>query len=315
MIVRTVQGDISPDALGATLSHEHLYGQPPPEFAEPDLVLASEADAVSELRDFAAAGGGALVEMTTADYGRDVRALQRVSKAAGVHVVAATGFNKAKFADRYSEALSEDELTEWLVAEVLTGIHEPPPFVSEAPSSATVRAGVIKGSSSLNGPTRAEEKVLRAAARAHAATGAPVGTHTEKATWAVEQASSLLENGVKPDKLLIGHLDFKPDLAFLSELASLGVYLGLDQVSKTKYLADETRADLVVALFEAGYGRQLLLSGDLARRSYWSVAGGAGFRHVLKGMRRLLEQRGLSEWHTLFVDNPRRWLSFVPARA
>ncbi len=314
MIVRTVLGDVAPETLGFTLAHEHLIGQPPPEFSDEDLCLTSEADAVAELGNFAAAGGKAVVEMSTADYHRDVTALARVSRASSVHIVAATGFNKGKFADRYASRLTENELADWLVAEVSAGIAEPPPFVQKASRRTSVRAGVLKGSSSLNGPTRAEEKVLRAVAAAHAATGAPVSTHTEKATWAVEQAQFLLRLGVRPDKLLLGHLDFRPDLGFLTELAGLGIYLGLDQFSKDKYLPDATRVELVVRLLAAGHER-LLLSGDLARKSYWRRSGGAGFQHLPKTVCQMLKAAGLTslQLETLFVTNPARWLQFAPA--
>ena len=313
-MIRTVLGDIAPEALGFTLGHEHVFGQPPPEFAEADLCLSDETAARLELQDFKQAGGSALVEMTTPDYGRNVAVLQRLSRQSGVHLVAATGFNKAKFADRYSAALSEEELVTWLVAEVSEDIVEPPFFVSGKAFRTTARAGLIKAATSLNGPTKYEEKVLRAAAAAHRRTGAPVSTHTEKATWALAQATFLIDQGVKPAKLLIGHLDFKPDLAYLSELASLGVRLGIDQFSKNKYLPDADRVALVVALSERGFGSQLVLSGDLARKSYWQVCGGTGFRHLPVTVARSLREAGMTAvgLERLFVHNPGDWLDFYP---
>lgn len=311
-MIRTVLGDVVPEALGFTLCHEHLFGRPPPEFAEEDLSLTGEATALLELTDFKKAGGSAVVEMTTPDYGRNVAALQRLSRQSGVHLVAATGFNKAKFADRHSSELSEDDLVAWLVAEVSESIVEPPFFIAGASETTTARAGLIKASTSLDGPTEHEEKVLRAAAEAHRQTGAPVSTHTEKATWALEQALYLIDQGVAPAKLLIGHLDFKPDLARLSDIAALGVRLGLDQFSKDKYLPDAERVNLVVALGERGFGKQLLLSGDLARKSYWRAFGGVGLRHLPVTVTRLLHEAGLTDagLKQLFVDNPRDWLNF-----
>ena len=310
-MIRTVLGDITPEALGFTLCHEHLFGQPPPEFTEADLCLNDEASALRELHDFKKAGGAAVVEMTTPDYGRNVAVLGRLSQGSGVHIVAATGFNKAKFADRYASRLTEDALVAWMVKEVTQGVVEPPAFVAEG-SRTAARAGLIKASTSLGGPTKDEEKVMRAAARTHQMTGAPVSTHTEKATWALEQATFLTEQGVSSKKLLIGHLDFNPDLAYLSEVASLGVYLGLDQFSKDKYLPDARRVELVLALTEKGFGGQLLLSGDMARKSYWHTFGGAGFRYLPTIVKQRLREAGMTEadLNGLFVDNPRNWLNF-----
>jgi phosphotriesterase-related protein len=315
-IIRTVLGDIAPDELGFTLGHEHLIGHPPQEFAEDDLTLDSEDAAVRELDYLNKAGGRALIEMSTGDYARDVYALARVSKAANVHVVAATGFNKAKFADRYSNTLSEDELTQWMIDEVTVGITEPPDFVSDAPqtSQQTVKAGLLKGATSLNGPTEAETKVLQAVTRGHQATGAPVSTHTEKATWALEQATFLLDHGVTANKLLIGHLDFRPDLDYLAEVASLGVYIGLDQFGKAKYLSDEARVDLVIGLLERGH-TNILLSGDMARHSYWQVFGGPGLAHIPKVIVPMLRAAGVGEevLEHLFIYNPRNLLQFTPS--
>ena len=79
-IIRTVLGDISPDALGICYPHEHVYGAPPPQFAEPDLLLTDETAASAEMRAFYEAGGRSIVEMTTPDYGRDAGALQRIAR-------------------------------------------------------------------------------------------------------------------------------------------------------------------------------------------------------------------------------------------
>jgi 5-phospho-D-xylono-1,4-lactonase len=309
-LVRTVRGDIPPEQLGFTLGHEHLIGHPPQGHDEGDLYLSDEDDAVRELEAFRRAGGGALVEMTTVDYHRNVRALERISRRTGVHVVAATGFNKAKFAESYSSMLGEEEIATWMISEITEGIIEPPAFVNAHGVRSSVRAGIIKGSSSLDGPTAGEEKVLRAAAQTHFATGAPVSTHTEKATWALEQASYLIDRGVAPGKLLIGHLDFLPDLTLLGEIASLGVFLGLDQFSKEKYLSDAKRIDLVLGLCAAGFDEQLILSGDMARRSYWSVHGGPGFLHLPNRIDPMLAAHGLTQAqrNRLFKDNPARWL-------
>jgi 5-phospho-D-xylono-1,4-lactonase len=309
-VVRTVRGDIPPGQLGFTLGHEHLIGHPPSGDGEGDLHLNDEDEAARELRAFRAAGGGALVEMTTVDYHRDAGALERLSGRTGVHVVAATGFNKAKFAGRYSGVLGEEETAAWMISEILQGITEPPAFVNAHGVRLSVRAGLIKGSSSLGGPTTSEEKVLRAAAQAHRATGAPVSTHTEKGTWALEQASYLIDRGVAPGKILIGHLDFLPDLPLLCEIASLGVFLGIDQFSKEKYLPDAQRVDLVVGLFAAGFAGQLILSGDLARRSYWSVQGGPGLAHLPGRIDPMLAAHGLTSGQRdrLFRENPARWL-------
>lgn len=304
MIVRTVLGDIQPEALGTTLGHEHVFARPPADVTDPDLHLDDEDKSISELASFREAGGGAVVDMTTRDYGNDAAALARISRAAGVHVIAATGFNKGKFADRLSADMTTADIANWMTAEVCDGI-----------AGSAARAGLIKASSGLDGPNANERRVFEAAALAHAATGAPISTHTEKGTWADGQVELLTGLGVPAGRILIGHLDLKPDLAYLREIASTGVFMGFDQFSKAKYLADSARIDLIARLAADGHGGQIVISGDLARRSYLTAwGGGPGYRYFLTDLPDSFAGQGVepSLYRAMLRDNPRRLFAFDP---
>ena len=144
----TVLGDIAPDALGTTLAHEHLqfdlrclWEEPPAERAHladaeptlenlgelsrdgyhsrPNLYLDDPALAATELRRFKAAGGSAVVDMTTIGLAPNPDALVEISRATGVHVVAGCGYYRAKclpgeVLDKPVEAIA-DELERWVV--------------------------------------------------------------------------------------------------------------------------------------------------------------------------------------------------------
>lgn len=344
MIVRTVLGDVAPEDLGVTLGHEHLIAGPPADVADADLRLDDEEAAVRELGSLRAVGGGAVVEMTTVDYGRDVEALRRVSRRSGVHVVAATGFNKGRFADPIVARHDDDALVSWMIAEVRHGAlaYAAPEEVvlvaagpaadctaampaadstaagpaADSTAATPVRAGLIKAGTGAGGAGPQERRVLAAAIAAHHATGAPIGTHTEHADWALEQAQAFVDGGVPPSGVLIGHCDFRPELGYLLEIASTGVNVGLDQFSKSKYLSDEARVRLVVGLAEAGHLRQVILSGDLARKSYWPAYGhdAPGFAHVPTNVAAMLRAEGFRDEDVEVVlrENPRRWLGFEP---
>lgn len=304
MIVRTVLGDIDPGKLGMTLGHEHIYAVPPAEVTDRDLYLDDEALAQRELELFKEAGGRSVIEMTTVDYGRDAATMVRISAASGVHLIAATGYNKGKFADRISGSLTTEAIAAWMTGEVRNGM-----------DGGTARAGLIKASSSLGGPNPNERRVFEAAAAAHRATNAPISTHTEQGTWAIGQVQLLGDNGVKPDRILVGHLDLKPDLGYLRDVAATGCFMGLDQFAKAKYLADADRIALVVALVADGHAHQLMLSGDMARRSYHQAhGGGPGFAHIPTTIRHSLGEAGLTstQIEQLLVGNARRFLSFDP---
>jgi 5-phospho-D-xylono-1,4-lactonase len=315
-IIRTVLGDIEPLSLGLTLGHDHLMTHPPEVVTDTDLVMDDPEAATQELELFKRAGGGAVVEMTTVDYGRDVGELERISRASGVHVIAATGFNKGVFADRLTEKMDVHDITNWMVNEVNIGIAR---LSKDQPrvEFSRARAGIIKASSGLNAANANEQKVFEAAARAYKMTQAPVSTHTEKGTWALGQIEIFQDFEVTMSKVLIGHLDLKPDLPYLLEVAKTGVNIGLDQFGKEKYLPDLERVKLIVQLCEAGFEKQIIIGGDMARKSYFKSYGGhPGLEHVPITVKKMLTQVGLPSEaiDNILIHNPRRWLEFEAAK-
>ena len=299
--IRTVRGDIEPGELGACYAHEHVLCAPPE--ADRDLTLDSEAAAIQELTWFRAAGGRALVEMTPADYGRDAQGLRRVSEASNVHIVAVTGQHKDKYSAGWVRERTVEELAERFTRDVAEGM-----------DGTTVRAGAIKAASSLNAITANEEKVFRAAARAQRATGAAISTHTEAGTMGLEQVALLRAEGVAPERIIIGHVDRKLEWDYNLALARTGVYLGYDQISKEKYVPDSRRVEFILRLAAEGHARQILLAGDLARKSYWpayGTGGGPGLTYILWRFVPWLRAEGLGEeaLQAILVENARRVLS------
>ncbi len=263
--IRTVRGDIAPEELGITYPHEHLLTHPPASVDDPDLTMDSEEAAVRELRFFRAAGGRALVEMSPRDYGRDAAGLRRLAEAADVHVICTTGWHKDMFCRPWVAERRVDDLAAEIVRDIEEGI-----------DGTGVRAGVIKAASSLNTITPAEEKAFRAAACAHRATGAVISTHTEAGTMGLEQVDLLRAEGVDPSRIILGHIDRRMDLDYQRALLATGVTIIYDQLSKEKYYPDSLRVRCLKTLIDEGYGRQIMLSGDLARKSYWPSYGGWG---------------------------------------
>ncbi|MBN2469538.1 MAG: phosphotriesterase-related protein, partial [Anaerolineae bacterium] len=145
---------------------------------------------------------------------------------------------------------------------------------------------------------------------------APISTHTEAGTMALEQVALLTGEGVPPEHIIIGHIDRRLDWDFVLALARTGVYFGFDQVSKEKYYPDALRITFIQRLVEAGHERQVLLSGDLARRSYWHTynADSPGFAYIPTQFARRLAEAGLPESAItdLLVHNPAQALAFTP---
>jgi 5-phospho-D-xylono-1,4-lactonase len=305
MKIRTVLGDISPSELGITTSHEHLLWAVPGTDAveDPDLGFDSIPAAVAELQHYKSAGGNALVEMTTDEIGRAPRDLCQISETTRVHIITTTGHHKDKFSAQALEGKSVQEIAAGIINDIEKGIN-----------GTEVKAGVIKAATSKDMATSSERRVIEAVGSAHQATGAPVSTHTKAGTFALEQARLLLQAGVPAQRLLIGHLDRNLPRETYFALASLGVSLGFDQIGKTKYWADSARVNLIKELVMAGFVRQIMLSGDTARKSVWHTynprANGIG--HLLLDFVPLLRQADISDSaiHTMLVENPANFFAF-----
>lgn len=305
--VRTVAGDVPSGSLGRTYCHEHLINDPGEHFTggDVDLVLDDERLALRELEHFQDAGGGALVECTTEELGRDPAALRRLSEGSGVHIVAVTGHITPQHWRGVVpvEQRGEDELAERFISDLTRGM-----------DGTEVRAGAIKVGTSEGEILPAEHRVIRAAAAAQRATGAPITTHTTAGTVALEQVAALEAAGADLSHVCVGHLDRRLRWDEHLSLAEAGVYLGYDCLGKTKYEPDERRIEFIVRLVDAGFGDRVCLGGDMARRSYLEAWGGSrGYRWILKEFLPRLHEAGLNEdvVQGFVIDNPARHLSWV----
>ncbi len=299
-------GDVAPETLGLTLCHEHLVTAPAPRLRDgDDLLLDDPARAVAELGVFRQAGGGALIELTVAEFGRDVRALREISARSGVQVVATTGHVSVDYWDGVIDvpALSVEQLVEEMTADLTVGV-----------DGSGVRAGIIKAGSSRDEVTEAEERVLTAAGITQLHTGSPITTHTTAGTMAPDQARILLAAGADPRRVCLGHLDRRLLYPELRALAREGFVLGFDCISKDWYEPDAKRVKTVARLVDDGLVEHVVLSGDLARRSSWvSWGGGPGYSYIPWRFVPWLRRQGLEEQaiRQITVGNPARLLTWA----
>lgn len=301
MEVVTVAGRVPADALGVVDVHEHLAAPASGRALaqEEDLDLSEPERVLEDLRAFAAAGGGALVEMTTVDYGRDLAALKRLASDSGIHVVAATGFNKGRYAREFVEGREPGELSRAQVGDVADG------------------CGVVKFGTSLNEIAPWEETAARAAALTHLETGIPISTHTEAGTMALEQLELLESCGVPASAVIVGHLDRNPELELHREVIRRGAFVSYDQLPKPKYATADDATRNIVALAREGLHEQVVLGGDLSRRSYFGGWGGSPglaflvseFRERLRAALDAASLDAAEVLEDLYVRNPARALA------
>lgn len=326
-MIRTLNGDILSADLGFTYSHEHIVCRPPywVEKREDDLLLDSKEKSLQDVLDFKNLGGHSIVDATAVDYGRDVESVKYISDNANLNIILTAGFNKsflwtAKLPEHlkpivgdyntYEEWIASksiDELADFVTNEIEVGLE-----------GTSLKAGQVKFGTGYNSITPLEEKTLRAVARAHHLTKAPMHSHTEAGTMALEQIELLKEEGVDLRHMSFGHMDRNLDPYIHQKVADTGAFLSFDGISKVKYAPESARIKAILELVEKGYEDQILVSGDTARKSYYKhYAHGLGLYNI-KGnwVPRFCEeagQRGFDGQKLIdkfFIENPAKCFSF-----
>lgn len=275
-IIRTVLGDIPADRLGRCYAHEHLIIDPSYATEQtPDFLLDDVDRCAEELTRAKAAGVSAMVDSMPTACGRNVVKLAEASRRSGVHILCPTGLHLRKYypAWHWCGRVDVDTLTELFVREIEQGIdandgngpdYRPTPH----------RAGLIKIASGLSRLDAHETMTFRAAAAAHVRTGAPILTHAEQGTAAIEQAELLRSLGVDLTHVVISHTDRKPDMAYHRALLATGVNVEFDGAFRWKPGEVNATLALLTALLPE-FPDQILLGMDAARRSYWASYGGS----------------------------------------
>ncbi len=325
--VRTLLGDISPEDLGYTYSHEHIICRPAYwlERGTMDLILDSVEKSTQDVLLFKSMGGKTIVDATAIDYGRDVEEVAEISKDTGVQVVGTAGFNKgflwdSKLTPRLKELLGDydtylqwieestiDTLTEHVVKEVTHGLE-----------GTEYKAGQVKLGTGYNSIIPLEEKTIRAVARAQKLTNAPLHCHTEAGTMALEQIKLLTQEGICMEHVSFGHMDRNLDIYYYKEILKTGAYLCFDGMGKIKYAPESHRIESIIKLCMAGYADKILISGDMARRSYYNSYGygpGLGFiigkwsdRFINEATEAGLDGKDLLK--KFFIENPKKAFAF-----
>lgn len=306
--VVTVRGPIDPADMGPTLTHDHvlidafdMWGATTGSYA---WIIDDEDVATTEVRRFRAAGGGTICDPTNVGIGRQPEGLRRVSERSGVHIVMGAGWYRERCYPAYVNEEMPDQLADRLVVELTEGV-----------PGTDVRAGFIGEIGTERGHiTALQERVFRAAGRAHRRTGCPILTHTTHfGELAVEQLDLLREEGVQSRRVIVSHLGDRVGIHWWMPIARTGAYLNIDNLGfASGYAPLGVRADNVAAFVAEGLVDQVMLSNDICLIDQLSQYGGPGYDNVLVNFVPLLRARGISEAdiHTLLVTNPARAFAY-----
>jgi phosphotriesterase-related protein len=317
-VIRTLFRDYAPEELaaGATLFHEHLslgpdFGDrfraasaavlaangesptvasgPPPAPPGPDP-MRDVALMAEELRNARQAGVACILDAGLEGTGMDINFIREAARRSALPVVKGAGYYTEPFYPSAVVKMSEEQLVRALVRQA-----------DEYPAGAFGEIG------SWDEITSVERKVFRAVGKAHGATNLPIFTHTGiPGKSALEQLDILEDTGVEPRRVAIGHLGnlSDPKVYVHKTICRRGAYVGFDRQGGR---GDDQVVPMVLALLDAGFADHILISGD-ASRSYG---------RPLTTFLPKLKTAGVSDemLHRITVDNPLRFLAFVPKKA
>lgn len=319
--IRTLSGDIDPKDLGRTYAHDHLFCIPPlwKEKGQTDFLIDDLEASIKDVELFVQAGGQAVYDATAIDYGRDPVALKAISDRTGIKIIATAGFNKAvmwpghmkdgQTFQSFIDGKSRAELAAHIASEVTTGL-----------DGTELKGGVVKFGTGYNTISDAEDKAMRAALDAHKETGAPIHSHTELGTLILEQLAIVKAEGVDPTRLTIAHVDRNPDPWVHRKAAETGVFMCFDGISRIKYHPESVLIDCILKLVARGHEKQIMIGGDIARRTMYRNygEGGLGLGYILESwVPRFIEEAGEAGFdgakliHTFMVENPQRAFAFT----
>ncbi|MHB1155387.1 MAG: phosphotriesterase family protein [Phycisphaerales bacterium] len=316
--VRTVLGDIPPDQMGVCYAHEHLIIDAGfTTHQTPDFLLDDVAKCAAELRETYAVGVRTMVDSMPMACGRNVLKLAEVSRLSGVQILCPTGIHLAKYypPGHWSMRVDAGTLAKLFFREITEGIDANDangPQWRPTPH----RAGLIKVAGGLNQLDAHQRMTFEAAAAAHRLTGAPILTHTEQGTAAMEQIELLRSLGVDPRHLILSHLDRQPDVAYHRDVLQTGVRIEYDSAFRWKNPDDNPTLQLLTALLPQ-FPDQIVLGMDAARRSYWTSYGGSpGLAFLQTTWTARMKQAGIHDdpIHRVFVTTPADAYSFTAAK-
>src|SRR5439155_13245729 len=189
-------------------------------------------------------GIACIVDAGHPDMGRDVNFLRQVSMKTGVPIVVGGGFYSQPFYPKEISTMSEEQIVRALI--------------KQADDDTLGAFGEI---GSWDEITADERKVFRAVGKAHVATNIPIFTHTGiPGKSALEQVDMLEDAGVKPDRVVIGHLGNLVDTSVYvhKAICRRGAFVGFDRQG----LNDTQQIPMVMALIDAGFADNLMFSSD-----------------------------------------------------
>lgn len=316
--IETATGPIDSAALGRVLMHEHVFiispemkDNKPEEWGDDETRLADAARRLTELKE---SGIDTILDPTALGLGRYIPRIAELAGRIELQIIVATGLYTFNEVGHYwggrgpgSGPNGSDPMVDLFVKDITEGI-----------AGTGIKAGVIKCATDKPGMTPDVERVLRACAQAHRATGTPITTHTDAATRrGLEQQEVFRSEGVDLTRVVIGHSGDTDDFDYLEELIANGSILGMDRFGIDGLLPTQRRVEVIAELCRRGYADRMVLSHDASCYLDWipgelppSMWPHWHYLHISRDVLPALREAGVTDAQidTMLIDTPRRFL-------
>jgi phosphotriesterase-related protein len=297
--------------------HEHIFVLSPEVQSNFPEEWGSEQarvdDAVSKLKALAAQGVRTIADPTVIGLGRYIPRIQTIAeRVPELNIIPATGcytYDQVPWFFHYRGpgigANFPEPMTQMFVKDITEGI-----------ADTGVKAAFLKCAIDHQGMTNGVARVMRAVARAHRETGAPITIHTHPGTQTGLAVKKLLdEEGVDPTRVVLGHSGDSSDIDHLSELADYGFILGMDRFGVNVEATFEIRSDTVAEMCRRGYADRMVLSHDAACHIDWidpnviKMMTQWNYLHIQEDVLPYLRKHGVTDEQidTMLIDTPRRY--------
>ncbi|MCD7974041.1 MAG: hypothetical protein LUG18_15500 [Candidatus Azobacteroides sp.] len=298
----TVKGPVPIEKMGISLIHEHMLLAG---FAEDDSlreIPSWDREKVKDklllyLEELKEPEVTTIVECTPAFIGRDPVLLRMLSEETGIQFITNTGYYGANNNGSLpAHALTEtaEQLAERWIKEWENGI-----------GNTGIRPGFIKTAVDGGHLSEVHQKLIRAAAKTHLASGLVIASHTGPAIPAFEQIRILQEEGVSPEAFIWVHAQAEKDPEIHAKAARMGAWVSLDGISEDNILE---YVAMLTAMKERNLLHKVLISHDAGWYTAEEKDGGEirGFTAIFDKLLPRLKENGFSgeDISRLLVLNP-----------
>jgi phosphotriesterase-related protein len=250
--------------------------------------LNQENEIIAELIAYRIAGGGGQVDCQPGGAGRDANQLRKLSEISDVNIIASTGFHLKRYYPEDSKIWKMDltEAVDYFRSEIRDGLEE-------TRNGQVVYPGLIKVAVEAT-LELSPKTLLEAAVMVSKETGLAIEMHTEKGADLENVLKFFEDLNLDPARLVICHIDKRPDIGLHSELASSGYLLEYDTFFREKYQPELNLWPLIRGMVNADHASSLVLATDQADPAMWaSMGSGPGLPGFLTSVKkRLAEEIG-----------------------